>query len=585
MVETTTSVDDALTSGRRRWAVLAVCCMSLFLVGLDTTIVNVALPSIARDLHVGIRGIEWTVDAYTLVMASLLISSGAVADRVGRRRIFRLGLVLFGVASVACALAPSVGVLIAARVVQGVGGSMLSPVALAIVINVFTDPKQRAQAIGVWAAVFGVSMAAGPVVGGAIVSSLGWRSVFWINLPVIAAVLLATAAFVPESRARQARRLDGLGQLLLIFVVGGSVAMLIEGPRIGWVSPAALIGYALIGAATAGFVWTEARRREPLMNLHLFRRKPFTAAVLGAVAVFVALNTTLLLGTLYLQYAREMSPAVAGLVTLPMAVPAIVCAPLSGFLVGRVGPRLPLLLAGGFTALGGLCLVAVDDHTSILVLLTAYLLVGVGFGFANPPITNTAVSGLPADRAGVAGGITSTARQFGAALGIAIAGGIVSDTTPTSLAQASRPGWILVAGCGLLVLLVARASPIFDLAARHPLAACRGALTRTGTLVSASGHGGPVLGPLGRYIEALALSPFVSQRLRVLAAKPSGQDLATLTGVIEAGQVTPVIEKTYALAETSEAIRHLAEQHARAKVVIAVHEAAPQPSTRETNDA
>jgi EmrB/QacA subfamily drug resistance transporter len=359
-------------AARRRWGVLAICCTSLFLVGLDTTIVNVALPSIARDLRVGTRGIEWTVDAYTLAMASLLISAGAVADRFGRRRVFRLGLVVFAVASVACALAPSAGVLIGARVVQGVGGSMLSPVALAIVVNIFTEPRQRAQAIGVWAAVFGVSMAAGPVVGGALLSGLGWRAVFWLNVPVVAAVLVLTAVFVPESRARQPRRVDGPGQLLLIIVVGGSVALLIEGPRLGWGSPAAVLGYVLVGAAAAGFGWAEARRREPLMDLRLFRRRPFAAAVLGAVAVFVALNATLLLGTLYLQDARGLSPAVAGLVTLPMAVPAIVCAPLAGYLVGRTGPRLPLLLAGGLTTAGALFLVTLDDHTDIRVVLAAY---------------------------------------------------------------------------------------------------------------------------------------------------------------------------------------------------------------------
>jgi EmrB/QacA subfamily drug resistance transporter len=442
-----------------RWAVLVICSMSLFVVGLDTTIVNVALPSIGRDLHVGTRGLEWTIDAYTLVLASLLISSGAVADRVGRRRVFRLGLILFGAASVACALAPSAGVLIVARVVQGAGASMLSPVALAIVVNVITEPKERAQAIGVWAATFGASMAAGPVVGGALVSSLGWRSVFWVTVPVIAVVLVLTSAFVPESRAQRPRGVDLPGQLLLVVAVGGSVAVLIEGPRIGWVSSAAMIGCAVVGAATAGFVFTEPRRREPLMDLRLFRRKPFTAAVLGAVVVFVALNVTLLLSTLYLQHARGMSPVVAGAVTLPMAIAATVCAPLSGFLVGRVGPRVPLLLAGGCTTLGGLCLVALDDRTGVLVLLLAYLLLGAGLGFANAPITNTAVSGLPADRAGVAGGITSTARQVGAALGVALAGGLVADAAPARLAHASRPGWILVAGCGLLVLLVARVSP------------------------------------------------------------------------------------------------------------------------------
>ncbi len=440
---------------RRRWGILAICCTSLFVVGLDTTIVNVALPAIGEGFGVGTVGLEWIVNAYTLVLASLLISSGALADRFGRRRIFQIGLVVFGVASIVCALAPSVGVLIAARIAQGVGGSMLSPVALAIVVNVMTDPKERAKAIGVWAAVFGLSMAAGPIVGGVLIESFGWRSVFWINVPVIAVVLVLTAVFVPQSRAEQPRRLDLPGQVLLMVVVGGSVALLIEGPRIGWLASGAIAGYVAVAAALAAFVRVESRKSEPLMDPSLFRHRPFTAAVLGAIVVFVALNATLLLGTFYLQQAREMTPAAAGAMTLPMAVAATICAPLSGILVGRFGARLPLLIAGSFTALGGLCLVSLDNSTGTATLLIAYLFLGIGFGFSNAPITNTAVNGLPRAQAGLAGGITSSARQFGAALGVALAGGMIAGSAQSDIAEASRAGWILVVACGLVVLVIA----------------------------------------------------------------------------------------------------------------------------------
>ncbi|SCY93796.1 drug resistance transporter, EmrB/QacA subfamily [Rhodococcus erythropolis] len=443
---------------RRRWGILAICCTSLFVVGLDTTIVNVALPAIGEGFGVGTVGLEWIVNAYTLVLASLLISSGALADRFGRRRIFQIGLVVFGVASIVCALAPSVGVLIAARIAQGVGGSMLSPVALAIVVNVMTDPKERAKAIGVWAAVFGLSMAAGPIVGGVLIESFGWRSVFWINVPVIAVVLVLTAVFVPQSRAEQPRRLDLPGQVLLMVVVGGSVALLIEGPRIGWLASGAIAGYVAVAAALAAFVRVESRKSEPLMDPSLFRHRPFTAAVLGAIVVFVALNATLLLGTFYLQQAREMTPAAAGAMTLPMAVAATICAPLSGILVGRFGARLPLLIAGSFTALGGLCLVSLDNSTGTATLLIAYLFLGIGFGFSNAPITNTAVNGLPRSQAGLAGGITSSARQFGAALGVALAGGMIAGSAQSDIAEASRAGWILVVACGLVVLVIALAS-------------------------------------------------------------------------------------------------------------------------------
>ncbi|MGW2395772.1 MFS transporter [Kitasatospora sp. NPDC001664] len=463
---TATSATPAPPPGldaRRRWTVLAVCCLSLFLVGLDTTIVNIGLPAVGAGLGVSVHALAWTVDAYTVVLTALLITSGALADRFGRRRIFRLGLAAFGAASLLCALAPSLGWLVAARSLQGIGASMLSPVALAIVVNAMPDPKERARAIGVWAAVFGLSMAAGPVTGGALVDGLGWRSLFWVNVPVVLVALALTVRHVPESRAPQARRLDLPGQVLLAVLVGVSVGVLIEGPRIGWTSPAALTAYAVVLAVTVAFVRVESRRAEPLMDLGLFRRPAFTGAVLGAVAVFVALGLTLLLSTLYLQQARGWSALAAGTATLPMALGAIVCAPWSGRLTARVGPRRPLLLAGGFLTAGGVCLFSLFQLSSpgagagLPLLLLGYLLVGVGFGFANAPITNTAVGGLPAARAGVAGAITSTARQFGSGLGIALAGILVSGAAPADLAPAVRPGWLLVAACGLLLLPVARA--------------------------------------------------------------------------------------------------------------------------------
>ncbi|MGA5821515.1 MFS transporter [Kitasatospora sp. NPDC094028] len=456
MTATMTHPVRPVLSARRRWTVLAVCCLSMFLVGLDTTVVNVGLPAIGRSLGVGVRGLEWTVDAYTVVLAGLLISSGAVADRFGRRRVFRCGLAVFGAASVVCAVAPSVGWLVAARAVQGVGASMLGPVALAIVVNVMPDPRERARAIGVWASVFGLSMAVGPVTGGALLAGLGWRSLFWVNVPVIVVALVLSAVLVPESRGVRARRLDVPGQVLLTVAIAVGVGALIEGPRIGWGSPLALAAYALVCVAVVAFVRVESRRSDPLMDLRLFRGPLFGGAVLGAVAVFVALNVTLLLNTLYLQHARGFTPLAAGAATLPMAVGATVCAPWSGRLVGRLGPRLPLALAGGFLLAGGLCLVGLDRDTSVVLLLGAYLLIGVGFGFANAPITDTAVGGLPPARAGVAGAITSTARQVGSALGIALAGALVAHAGPAQLASASRPGWVLVAGCGLFLLLVAR---------------------------------------------------------------------------------------------------------------------------------
>jgi MFS family permease len=214
---------------RRRLLVLAICSMSLLIVGLDTTIVNVALPAIRRSLHASLSGLQWTIDAYTLVLASLLMLSGSTADRVGRKRVFQIGLFVFSLASLLCALAPSLGLLVAFRALQAVGGAMLNPVAMSIVRNVFEDPRERAQAIGVWGAVFGISMALGPVVGGTLVDSTSWRAVFLVNLPVGLVAIALTAAFVPESRAERARRIDPVGQVLVIAALASLTYAIIEG--------------------------------------------------------------------------------------------------------------------------------------------------------------------------------------------------------------------------------------------------------------------------------------------------------------------------------------------------------------------
>ncbi|MGO1227522.1 MAG: MFS transporter [Brachybacterium sp.] len=450
-----TIVDEAPgLSVRRRWTVLAICASALFLVGLDTTIVTVGLSHIGAGLGAEPGSLSWVVDAYTVVFASLLITSGALADRFGRRSVFQTGLVLFGVASLLCATAGDLPVLIAARALQGIGASMLSPVALAIVVNAMPDPKERAQAIGVWGAMFGLSMAAGPVVGGALIAAFDWRAVFWINIPVVFLALLLVTALVPESRGRRVRRIDLPGQLLLIAVLGIAVALLIEAPRLRWASPVVLACLGALVVLVGVFVWVESRRREPLIDPGLFRVPSFTGAIIGAVAVFVAFSMTLLMTTLFLQDSQGWAPVVAGAATLPMALGATVFAPVSGFLVGRIGPRLPLLLAGTLILAGGLCLLILTGGMNLPVLLVAYLLIGTGVGFANAPITNTAVSGLPPERAGVAGGTASTARQLGTAIGIALAGPLVAGVSPDRFAAASLPGWIVIAACGGLILAV-----------------------------------------------------------------------------------------------------------------------------------
>ena len=224
-------------TARRPGIILTTCCLSLFVVGVNVTIVNIALPAIQRSFGASIGGLQWTVNAYTLVLASLLMLSGSLADRLGRRRIFQLGLLLFTIGSLLCSLAPGLGWLVVFRMIQAVGGSMLNPVAMAIIVNTFTEPAQRARAIGVWGSVIGLSLAVGPVLGGALVTAVGWRAIFWVNVPVGLAAIVLTQRFVPESRAPRPRRLDPVAQVLVIILLAGITAGIIEGPRHGWGSP------------------------------------------------------------------------------------------------------------------------------------------------------------------------------------------------------------------------------------------------------------------------------------------------------------------------------------------------------------
>jgi EmrB/QacA subfamily drug resistance transporter len=445
-------------SRRRRLLVLGICCLSLFMVGLDSTIVNLALPSIRRDLGASVSMLQWTIDAYTLVLASLLMLSGSTADRIGRRRTFQVGLVLFGLGSLLCGFAPSVGLLIVFRMLQAVGGSMLNPVAMSIITNTFTEPKERARAIGVWGGVVGLSMSVGPVVGGALVDSAGWRYIFWINVPVAIAALVLTALFVPESRAARPRRIDPVGQLLVMVLLIGLTYGIIEGRGAGWGSPLIVGCFVVVVLALVGLVLYEGRRDEPLLDLRFFRSAPFSGATLIAVSGFAALAGFLFLNSLYLQEVRGFSALHAGLLTLPMAAMTVVFAPLSGWIVGNRGPRLPLTVAGSMLAVSGLLLSRLTDSTTTPVLLVGYLIFGVGFGMLNAPITNAAVSGMPRSQAGVAAAIASTSRQVGASLGVAIVGTALNSrlTGPleTGFVQGARVGWLIIAGCGMLVLVL-----------------------------------------------------------------------------------------------------------------------------------
>ncbi|MEO8552112.1 MAG: MFS transporter, partial [Kofleriaceae bacterium] len=285
---------------------------------MDITIVNVALPALAHDLHASTSGLQWSIDGYTVVIASFLMLAGSTADRLGRRRIFQIGLALFALGSLLCSFATSIEMLVAFRIVQAIGGSMMNPVAMSIIVNTFTDPKQRAQAIGTWGAVFGISMALGPILGGVLVETAGWRSVFWVNVPIAIAAIVLTAKFVPESRAAHPRRIDPIGQVLIVVVLATLTSVLIEGPLAGWRSPWIVTGFVMFGAALVALIGIERRRHEPLIDLRFFRSLPFASATVLAVVSFASFNGALFLSSLYLQTARGLSAAHAGLCLLPI---------------------------------------------------------------------------------------------------------------------------------------------------------------------------------------------------------------------------------------------------------------------------
>jgi EmrB/QacA subfamily drug resistance transporter len=447
----------AIGTGRRA-IVLAVCCSSLFMVGLDNTIVNVGLPAIGRSLHTTVAGLQWTIAGYTIMLASLLMFSGAAADRIGRRTIFQVGLSLFTLGSWLCSLAPNLPTLIAFRLLQGIGGSMLNPAALGIITNTFTRPSERAKAIGVWDGVFGLSMALGPVLGGVLVGTVGWRGIFWANIPVGLAAISLTALFVPDSRAARPRRADPVGQVLVIMMLGSLAYGIIQGPGEGWLSPKIAGFFLLSTAALVALLGYEPRRTEPLIDFRLFRSVPFSSANLTAVCAIAATAGFLFLTTLYLQDVRDYSAVQAGLTILPMPVTMALCAPLSGRMLAKGGSRVPLVIAGAALTVSSAARSQHTDTSGMIFLVGTYALFGVGVGMVSSAITNGVMSGVPKSQAGMASGMNSASRQLGTSLGVAIVGSVLATSLRGSMHEgflsAAHAGWWVMAGCGYAVLLL-----------------------------------------------------------------------------------------------------------------------------------
>jgi DHA2 family methylenomycin A resistance protein-like MFS transporter len=431
--------------------VLVVMCAGMFLVLLDVTVVNVAVPSITAGLRTGTAGIQWVVDAYTVTLASLLLAGGAAGDRFGHRWVVAAGLAVFGAASAGCALAPTPGLLVAARAAQGVGAALLLPGSIAAIADAYPDRAAQAKALGVWAAVSSLALPAGPLLGGLIVSAAGWRAVFWINPPVVAVCLVGVLAWVRASgRRRDRRRPDLAGMALATLCLAAAVYAVIaaDGSAV-----AAVVAASVAVLAAVGLTVTERRAANPLLPPALFARPAFRVVTVAALIMNLTSNGLLFLLTRYLQTILGQRPLTAGLMLLPLFAPLAVTSPLAGRLTARCGPC-PVMLAGAAVAAAGqLCLLLVTPATSYPRLVPALLGVGFGVGLFTAPVVAAAMRAVPADRSGLASGINNTARQAGTALGVAIFGAVAGSPAHADhfiaalrwLGVAAAIGWLAVA--------------------------------------------------------------------------------------------------------------------------------------------
>jgi EmrB/QacA subfamily drug resistance transporter len=411
----------------RRWQILAVLCVSLFVIVMDNTIVNVALPTLARELDAGTSSLQWIVDAYTLVFAGLLLAAGGLGDRFGRKGALLAGLALFGAFSAAGAFASSTGQLISARAVMGVGAALIFPTTLAIIVNVFTEPRERAAAIGIWTAIAGVGVALGPISGGWLLEHFSWGSVFLVNVPVTVAGIVGTLVLVPRSRDPRAPRLDLPGLALSIAGVTLLVWSLIEAPSHGWMSTTTIGGIAGAVALLSVFTWWELRTPAPLLDVHLFRNMRFTAASLAITLGFFALFGFIFLVTQYLQLVKGYSALQAGVRTLPFAIAMVVAAVSSPKMVPRLGTKL-VVAAGLALMAGGFAIASTNDaSTSYTVIASAMVLMGFGLGSAAAPATESILASVPREKAGVGSAVNDTTREVGGTLGVAVLGSIMAS--------------------------------------------------------------------------------------------------------------------------------------------------------------
>jgi EmrB/QacA subfamily drug resistance transporter len=412
----------------RRWTTLGVLCLSVFLVVVDNTIVNVALPSFARDLHSSNAGLQWIVDGYSLPFAALLLAGGAVADRLGRKPVMQIGLVGFMATSLWAALATSTGSLIAARASMGVAAAFIFPATLAILTTVFTDPTERAKAIGIWGATSGASVAVGPIVGGALLEHFWYGSVFLVTVPIAAVTLLLGIFLVPNSKAHTGQRFDWPGLVVSAAGLTLLVLTIIEGPTWGWGSPRTIGGFAISAVVLGIFCSIELRRLAPLLDVRVFGVPRFTAGATSVAVGFFCLFGFIFLITEYFQLVRGYSTLSAGVHTLPFAIATGIATPIGALLAIKFGAR--FVISGGLTLFAAgllICAVMPVDASYFSVIIPSMVLMAAGLGFVTAPSTEAVMGSLRPDQVGAGAAVSNTTRELGGTLGVAVLGSVFAS--------------------------------------------------------------------------------------------------------------------------------------------------------------
>ena len=423
---------DEMQIRRRRWWALAVLSGSLLVISLDNTILNVAIPSLVRDLNASTSQLQWIIDGYTLVFAGLLLTAGAMGDRFGRKGALQLGLLIFGLASMASGLAGSANQLVITRSLMGIGGALIMPSTLSLLTNIFHDPRERAKAIGVWAAVAGASGALGPVVGGLLLRWFSWHAVFFVNVPIIIVLLLAGRFLLPKSRAEVSERLDPVGALLSMIGLVLVLWAVIESPTSGLTDPTVVTVFTIGALVIAAFIAWELRIDHPMLNMHFFRNPRFTAANIAVTLVYFAMFGQMFVMNQYTQVVLGYSPLEAGLRMMPMSLVMICVAPMAPRFVYRIGTK--IVVGGGLviSSIGVFIVSTVPTTNGYPHLLVGIVILAFGMGCVMAPATESIMGSIPREKAGVGSAMNDTTRQMGGALGVAVIGSI--------LAAIYRPG-------------------------------------------------------------------------------------------------------------------------------------------------